>query len=100
MTDTSFFTFSAGRVETNRYEAPRVRPAGSIFVIFGSVKAKQCLLPPRKAVYTLQSPYWPSGMGLLSFARAMAAALPDRLVFFSSPRSLLRRVRMVSEAVL
>src|SRR5215813_10974642 len=63
MTDTSFFTLSAGRVETNRYEGPRVRPAGSNVVVFGLASAKQTLLPPGEAVYAPQSAYWPSRVG-------------------------------------
>src|SRR5207248_11463661 len=63
MTDTSFLTVSAGRVEMNRYEGPRGRPAGSNFVVFGLASAKQTLLPPGEAVYAPQSAYWPSRVG-------------------------------------
>src|SRR5262245_12348254 len=80
MTDTSFFTLSAGRVETNRYEGPRVRPAGSNVVVFGFASAKQTLLPPGEAVYAPQSAYWPSRVGCTSpppgaGAAAVAAGL-------------------------
>src|SRR5215468_12303338 len=74
MTDTSFLTLSAGRVETNRYEGPRGRPAGSIFVVFGLARAKQTLLPPGEAVYAPQSPYWPSKVGCASPAGVAGAA--------------------------
>src|ERR1700756_1875373 len=74
MTDTSFLTLSAGRVETNRYEGPRGRPAGSNFVVFGLASAKQTLLPPGEAVYAPQSPYWPSKVGCASPAAAAGAA--------------------------
>src|SRR5262245_65431894 len=80
MTDTSFCTLSAGRVETNRYEGPRVRPAGSNVVVFGFASAKQTLLPPGEAVYAPQSAYWPSRVGCTSpppgaGAAAVAAGL-------------------------
>src|SRR5262245_16219773 len=74
MTDTSFFTLSAGRVETNRYEAPRVRPGGSIVVVFGLASAKQTLLPPGEAIYAPQSAYWPSKVGCTSPPGAAGAA--------------------------
>src|SRR5215468_9431285 len=74
MTDTSFLTLSAGRVETNRYEGPRGRPSGSVFVVFGLASAKQTLLPPGEAVYAPQSPYWPSKVGCASPAAAAGAA--------------------------
>src|SRR5262249_14136223 len=63
MTDTSFLTLSAGRVETNRYEGPRGRPAGSNFVVFGLASAKQTLLPPGEAGYAPQSADLPSRGG-------------------------------------
>src|SRR5262249_44856254 len=74
MTDTSFFTFSAGRVETKTWDGSRLRPSGSVFVVFGLASAKQTLLPPGEAVYAPQSPYWPSKVGCASPAAAAGAA--------------------------
>src|SRR5215470_13515129 len=74
MTDTSFLTLSAGRVETNRYEGPRGRPAGSNFVVFGLARAKQTLLPPGEAVYAPQSAYCPRSVGWASPAGVAGAA--------------------------
>src|SRR5262249_57839912 len=74
MTDTSFFTFSAGRVETRSWDGSRLRPSGSVLVVFGLASAKQTLLPPGEAVYAPQSPYWPSKVGCASPAAAAGAA--------------------------
>src|SRR5262249_12378083 len=74
MTDTSFFTFSAGRVETKTWDGSRLRPSGSVFVVFGLASAKQTLLPPGEAAYAPQSPYWPSKVGCASPAGAEGAA--------------------------
>src|SRR5215831_18116336 len=75
MTDTSFFTFSAGGMETKTKDGSRLRPSGSVFVVFGLASAKQTLLPPGEAVYAPQSPYWPSKVGWASPAAAGAAAV-------------------------
>src|SRR6516165_12839317 len=74
MTDTSFFTFSVGRVETKTKDGSRLRPSGSVLVVFGLARAKQTLLPPGEAVYAPQSPYWPSKVGCASPAGAAGAA--------------------------
>src|SRR6516162_9954917 len=74
MTDTSFFTFSVGRVETKKKDGSRLRPSGSVLVVFGLARAKQTLLPPGEAVYAPQSPYWPSKVGCGSPAGAAAVA--------------------------
>src|SRR6516162_7196825 len=74
MTDTSFFTFSVGRVETKKKDGSRLRPSGSVLVVFGLARAKQTLLPPGEAVYAPQSPYWPSKVGCASPAGAAGAA--------------------------
>src|SRR5262249_56424494 len=74
MTDTSFFTFAAGRVETKTWDGSRLRPSGSVFVVFGLASAKQTLLPPGEAAYAPQSPYWPSKVGCASPAAAAGAA--------------------------
>src|SRR4029077_1791666 len=93
MTDTSFFTLSVGRVETNRYEGPRVRPAGSNVVVFGFASAKQTLLPPGEAVYAPQSAYWPSRVGCTSpppgaGAAAVAAGLAGVAAGFAGAGAL------------
>src|SRR6516164_9053484 len=74
MTDTSFFTFSVGRVEKKTKDGSRLRPSGSVLVVFGLARAKQTLLPPGEAVYAPQSPYWPSKVGCASPAGAAGAA--------------------------
>src|SRR5262249_47453440 len=73
MTDTSFFTFSAGRVGTETEGGARLRPPRSGFVGFRFASAKQTLLPPGKAVYAPQSPYWPSKVGCASPAGVAGA---------------------------
>jgi hypothetical protein len=50
ITDTSFFTFSAGRVEMKTKVWSRLRPAGSVLEVFGLESAKQTLAPPGTAV--------------------------------------------------
>src|SRR6516162_3480936 len=70
ITDTSFFTFSVVGVSSKKKDGSRLRPSGSVFVVFGLASAKQTLLPPGEAVYAPQSPYWPSKVGCASPAAA------------------------------
>src|SRR6516162_1862616 len=74
ITDTSFFTFSVVGVSSKKKDGSRLRPSGSVFVVFGLASAKQTLLPPGEAVYAPQSPYWPSKVGCASPAAAAGAA--------------------------
>src|SRR5262249_5042126 len=73
MTDTSFFTFSAGRGETQTDGRSRLRPPRPVLVVFGCASAKQPLLPPGEAVCAPQSPYWPSKVGCASPAGVAGA---------------------------
>ena len=50
MTETSSFTFSEGRVDTNRKAGSRGRPDGLVVEAFGLPSAKQTFLPPGFAV--------------------------------------------------
>src|SRR5262245_21664273 len=74
MIDTSFFTLSSGRGETKRSDGSRLRPSGSVLVVFGLASAKQTFLPPGVAVNAPQSPYWPSKVGWTSPAVGAAVA--------------------------
>src|SRR6266436_947942 len=63
MTETSSFTFSAGRVETNSQAGSRGRFGGDVLELAGLARAKQTFLPPGLAVYAPHSPYCPSSVG-------------------------------------
>jgi hypothetical protein len=63
MIETSFETFSAGRVDMNAYAASRGRFGGLVFEDEGFASAKQTFLPFGVAVYAPHVPNCPTNDG-------------------------------------